>query len=261
MISLFLVFAFLLHITDAADYGVEQGLIHFVKGPATPLIQEYNDETADTIFDDPHIKKHLLFFTNKKAPYHNEVFSTFRNVATAYVGNLHFVYIPITEGGMLDFCDLVAKDAPTFVLVDFSETTATGLVKKYPFSGSELSSGNITSFINDFFVGNLIPSFKSEDVTPKDTMGDVIVLRSKSFRDLVMNNDKDVLVKFYAPWCGHCQKLGMKSHCLISLRLHDSVEILPFFFLFLYILAPVWKSRATCLSIFFNSSLKATLSI
>jgi protein disulfide-isomerase A1 len=210
MISLFLVFAFLLQRTVAADYGVEQGLNQFVKGIATPLIQEYNEKTADIIFDDPNIKKHLLFFTNKKEAYHNEVFSTFRNVAATYVGKLHFVYIPITEGGMLDFCDLVAKDAPTFVLVDFSETTATGLVKKYPFSGNGLSSGNITSFISGFFAGKLISSFKSKDATLSYTRGDVLVLRSKSFRDLVINNDKHVLVKFYAPWCGHCQKLGKK---------------------------------------------------
>jgi hypothetical protein len=35
----------------------------------------------------------------------------------------------------------------------------------------------------------------------------VKVVTGNSFQSLVIDNTKDVLVEFYAPWCGHCKKL------------------------------------------------------
>lgn len=33
-------------------------------------------------------------------------------------------------------------------------------------------------------------------------------LNSRNFDQIVLNEDKDVLVEFYAPWCGHCKNLN-----------------------------------------------------
>ncbi|KAL9652998.1 hypothetical protein ABK040_015513 [Willaertia magna] len=33
-------------------------------------------------------------------------------------------------------------------------------------------------------------------------------LNPSNFDEIVMHKDKDVLVKFYAPWCGHCKKMA-----------------------------------------------------
>merc|ERR1712152_66432 len=60
-------------------------------------------------------------------------------------------------------------------------------------------------FLKDYEAGKIEPHLKSEPVP--ETQGAVKVAVAKNFDELVTQNTKDVLIEFYAPWCGHCKKL------------------------------------------------------
>jgi len=88
----------------------------------------------------------------------------------------------------------------------------------------EFSVDNFHAFMTDLKAGDLEPYLKSEAIPDNEGKG-VKVAVAKNFDDLVMKNEKDVLVEFYAPWCGHCKKLTPVYEELGEKMAAEDVEI------------------------------------
>ncbi|GAA6093085.1 protein disulfide-isomerase A3 [Tachysurus ichikawai] len=67
----------------------------------------------------------------------------------------------------------------------------------------------LEKFLQDYFDGNLKRYLKSEPI-PESNDGPVKVLVAENFDSIVNDESKDVLIEFYAPWCGHCKSLEPK---------------------------------------------------
>lgn len=67
---------------------------------------------------------------------------------------------------------------------------------------------------------------KSEPVPTEQE--DLKVAVAKNFKELIMDADKDVLIEFYAPWCGHCKALAPKLEELATKLADENVIIAKF---------------------------------
>ena len=65
------------------------------------------------------------------------------------------------------------------------------------------------SFFEDWQNKKLSKFLKSEDI-PASNDAPVKVVVGKNFNEIVRDSEDDVLLEFYAPWCGHCKSLAPK---------------------------------------------------
>jgi len=94
--------------------------------------------------------------------------------------------------------------------------------EKFKFDG-EYSVENLEKFARDLAAGNLQPYLKSEPV-PTSNPDAVRTVVARNFDEIVNDETKDVLIEFYAPWCGHCKSLAPKYEELAK-KLENEDEI------------------------------------
>jgi len=181
----------------------EAAVSKFILKSTTPLVFTFSDESSKKIFGSS-ISKHVLFFTDPESEGHAPVFDEYKKAAADFSGEMIFVNVPISEKRVADYFGVTSSNIPYMVIGDMSN----GPLKKFHFAKNSHKATDIIEFCSDFKAGKLTPSLKSEKAESGDQDGDVVVVRGTSFDDIVLNNDKDVLVEFYAPWCGHCKQLA-----------------------------------------------------
>lgn len=84
--------------------------------------------------------------------------------------------------------------------------------KKYPMNSEEFDGEleeNLEAFMEKLNKGLIKPYIKSAPI-PKEDKGPVRTLVASNFDKIAGDESKDVLIEFYAPWCGHCKNFEPK---------------------------------------------------
>jgi protein disulfide-isomerase A1 len=187
---------------DFQDFHVD-ALENFVQESSVPTVTIFNNDPSNHPFV-------IKFFNNKNAKamlflnFSNEVAdslkSKYREVAEQYKGEGISFLIGDLEAsqGAFQYFGLKEEQVPVIII---QKNDGQKYLK------ANLEADQIAPWIKEYKDGNVPPHRKSEPI-PEANNEPVKVVVADSLQDIVFNSGKNVLIEFYAPWCGHCKKLA-----------------------------------------------------
>jgi protein disulfide-isomerase A4 len=136
-------------------------------------------------------------------------FEQIADVAKAYANEVTFAHVNphVSNQGKQE---AIAKEMKDYGIGDQDQDV------KAVFLGSKSEDkyvmeddGDLSDFVEAALAGSLKKYIKSAPLPKKDD-GSVKIVVGKNFDKIVNDPANDVLLEFYAPWCGHCKSLAPK---------------------------------------------------
>ncbi len=191
----------------------------FLSQHTFPIVSPLTSKVMDLVFK-YHAKSLIVFLreaTRHETPRQDKEFT---KVATLLRSpDYIFVISDIQESkgkDLADFWGLGEADLPVVEILDTRREPT-----RYRHSGS-ITADALGRFVLAWRNGTA-PRFLKSESEPQSgsNQGPVFKVVGKTFEREVLNNDNDVLVNFYLPWCPHSQKLAPVYNSLATALSHN----------------------------------------
>ncbi|KAJ0242263.1 Protein disulfide isomerase-like 1-6 [Hirschfeldia incana] len=193
--------------TEAERYTAYDGsyktekMLEFLGNNKFPLITKLSESNTAWVYSSP-VKLQVMVFA--KADDFQKMAQPLEDFARRFKSKLMFVYIDITNENLaMPFLTLFGiEDANKTVVAAFDNK----LNSKYLLE-SDPSPSNIEDFCSGLADGTVPRYYRSEPV-PDNENASIVTVVGKTFDELVLNSQENVLLEVHTPWCVNCEAMS-----------------------------------------------------